>query len=154
MRFFYKVFSSNVHLIDNGPFSSIQGMLLSATSFCASLLQAFNGVMSMALGSASSSSTLWLNGEDLLILPMQLGKYPLLELFWFQTTQGSFIYMTRSRWVSHVCFLCLSQRQFVQSRLPAMLADKIGAKRGLSQDWTLLASECQTPLAILHRCCG
>ena len=41
--------SSNVGLIDDGPFSSSQGRLLSASSFYASLLQSIDCVMSMAL---------------------------------------------------------------------------------------------------------
>ena len=41
--------SSNVCLIDDGPLSSVQGRSSSASSFHASLLQASNGVMSLAL---------------------------------------------------------------------------------------------------------
>ena len=41
--------SSNVHLTDDGPLSSLQGRSSSASSFHASLLQAISGVMSLAL---------------------------------------------------------------------------------------------------------
>ena len=40
---------SNVHLIDNGPLASFQGRSSSAYSFHASLLQAIDGVISLAL---------------------------------------------------------------------------------------------------------
>ena len=40
---------SKVRLIDDGPLSSFQGRSSSASSFHASLLQAINGVMSLAL---------------------------------------------------------------------------------------------------------
>ena len=52
---------SNVRLIDYGPLSSFQGRSSSASSFLTSLLQAIDGVMSLALcpaGSVSSFSTL------------------------------------------------------------------------------------------------
>ena len=39
---------SNVRLIDDGPLSSFQGRSSSASSFHASLLQAIDGVMSLA----------------------------------------------------------------------------------------------------------
>ena len=41
--------SPNVGLIDDGPFSSYQGRSLSASSVYASLLQATDGVMSLAV---------------------------------------------------------------------------------------------------------
>ena len=41
--------SSNVRLTDDGPFSSFQGRSSSASSFNASLIQAINGVMFLAL---------------------------------------------------------------------------------------------------------
>ena len=40
---------SNVGLIDDGPFTSSKGRSLSASSFYAALLQAIDGVMSLAL---------------------------------------------------------------------------------------------------------
>ena len=40
---------SNVHLTDDGPLSSFQGRLSSASSFHASLFQAIEGMMSLAL---------------------------------------------------------------------------------------------------------
>ena len=52
---------SNVRLIDDGPLSSFQGRSSSASAFITSLLQAINGVISLALYpqlvSVSSSST-------------------------------------------------------------------------------------------------
>ena len=54
--------SSNVCLIDDGPFSFFQGRLSSASSFHASLLQAIDDALSLALSvpacAVSSSSTL------------------------------------------------------------------------------------------------
>ena len=41
--------SPNVHLTDDGPLSSFQGRLSSASSFHAFLFQTINGVMSLAL---------------------------------------------------------------------------------------------------------
>ena len=40
---------SSVHLIDDGPFSSFQGRLSSASSFHTSLLRVIDGVMSLVL---------------------------------------------------------------------------------------------------------
>ena len=50
--------SSSVSLIDDGPLWSFQGRSSSYSSFHASLLQAFYGMMSLPAGNVSSSSTL------------------------------------------------------------------------------------------------
>ena len=46
---FYMLLGCNVRLIDNGPLSFVQGRLSSTSSFNASLLQAVDGVISLAL---------------------------------------------------------------------------------------------------------
>ena len=48
---------SNIRLIDDGPFSSFQGRSSNASSFNAFLLQAFDGVMSLALCPQGVSQT-------------------------------------------------------------------------------------------------
>ena len=49
IRWILKILGSNVRLIDDGPLSSFQGRSSSASSFHASLLQAIDGMMSLAL---------------------------------------------------------------------------------------------------------